>query len=46
MGATVPGRFGIDTFGIGEDSGQPVTHEYEAPFRFTGAIQQVVVEIR
>jgi arylsulfatase len=46
MEATVPARFGIDTFGIGEDSGQPVTHEYRAPFRFTGAIEKVVVEIR
>jgi hypothetical protein len=25
---------------------QPVTHEYEAPFPFTGTIGQVVVEIR
>ena len=46
LDATVPARFGIDTFGIGEDSGQPVTHEYEAPFPFTGTIGQVVVEIR
>jgi hypothetical protein len=26
--AAVGGRFGIVTFGIGEDSGQPVTHDY------------------
>jgi arylsulfatase len=25
-------RFGIDTFGIGEDTGQPVTIEYKAPW--------------
>ena len=24
--------FGIDTFGIGEDTGQPVTIEYKAPW--------------
>ncbi len=41
MKATVPGRFGIDTFGIGEDTGQPVTPEYEPPFAFTGTIDEV-----
>jgi len=46
MQSTVPARFGIDTFGIGEDSGQPVTAEYQPPFRFTGTIDKVVVEIR
>jgi hypothetical protein len=46
MDATVGGRFGIDTFGIGEDSGQPVAHKYQAPFKFTGQIEQVVVEVR
>lgn len=39
--ATVAGRFGIDTFGVGEDSGQPVTHAYEPPFRFTDTISKV-----
>ena len=29
----------------GYDSGLPVTHDYRAPFRFTGRIEQVVVEI-
>ncbi len=46
MEATVGGRFGIDTFGIGEDSGQPVTHDYTAPFKFTGEIEKVVVEVK
>jgi len=46
MAATVPGRFGIDTFGIGEDAGQPVTTDYEAPFSFTGTIEEVVIDIR
>src|SRR5262249_11790977 len=34
MDATVPGRFGIDTFGIGEDTGQPVIPSYKPPFKF------------
>jgi arylsulfatase len=46
MDATVGGRFGIDTFGIGEDSGQPVTHDYQAPFKFTGKIDKVVIEAK
>lgn len=44
--ATVGGRFGIDTFGIGEDTGQPVTFDYAPPFAFTGEIGKVVVQMR
>jgi len=44
--ATVPGRFGIDTFGVGEDTGQPVTTDYKAPFRFTGEISRVDIAIK
>jgi arylsulfatase len=43
---TVPGRFGIDSFGIGEDSGHPVTFDCRPPFAFTGAIEQVTIELR
>ena len=43
MEATVGGRFGIDTFGIGEDTGQPVTSEYKPPYPFTGEIKKVVI---
>ncbi|WP_044300883.1 arylsulfatase [Rhodopirellula sallentina] len=46
MDATVAGRFGIDTFGIGEDSGQPITNAYTAPFKFTGKIKEVTIDIR
>ncbi len=46
MEATVGGRFGIDTFGIGEDSGQPVTNAYQPPFKFTGEIEKVVVDVK
>ncbi|WP_226627700.1 sulfatase-like hydrolase/transferase [Alloyangia pacifica] len=46
MESTVAGRFGVDTFGIGEDSGQPVTTAYKAPFKFTGGIESVVVEVK
>jgi arylsulfatase A-like enzyme len=46
MEGTVGGRFGVDTFGIGEDSGQPVTFDYKPPFRFTGEIEMVSIAIR
>jgi arylsulfatase len=45
MDATVKVRFGLDTFGIGMDTGQPVTFEYEPPFAFTGKIEKVVIEM-
>lgn len=46
MAATVAGRFGIDTFGVGEDTGQPVTDAYQPPFKFNGKIEQVTFEIK
>ncbi|MNW12656.1 hypothetical protein D3C71_2104080 [compost metagenome] len=46
MDATVGGRFGIDTFGVGEDTGQPVTSAYQAPFKFNGQIERVTVDIK
>lgn len=42
---TVAGRFGIDTFGIGEDTGQPVTFDYSPPFAFTGDLKEVQIEL-
>ncbi|MBI1249529.1 sulfatase-like hydrolase/transferase [bacterium] len=46
MEATVAGRFGADTFGVSADTGQPITNAYEVPFKFTGEIDKVVVEIK
>jgi len=45
---TVPFRFSADeTFDIGEDTGTPVVDDYEAkmPFKFTGDLKQVVIEL-
>ncbi|MBP1838615.1 arylsulfatase [Formosa algae] len=44
--ATVAGRYGIDTFGIGEDSGSPVTHNYKAPFKYQGQIKEVTIDLK
>jgi arylsulfatase len=42
---TVAGRFGIDTFGVGSDTGSPVADTYKPPFRFTGRIDRVDIEL-
>lgn len=43
---TVAARFGIDTFGIGEDTGSPVTNNYKAPFKFQGKISEVNIDLK
>ena len=42
---TVAGRFGIDTFGVGSDTGSPVTDIYKPPYAFTGKINRVDIEL-
>jgi arylsulfatase len=42
---TVAGRFGIDTFGVGSDTGSPVTNTYKPPFPFTGKIERVDIDL-
>ena len=42
---TVPGRFGIDTFGLGSDTGSPVSNTYQPPFPFTGTVERVDIEL-
>jgi len=42
---TVAGRFGIDTFGVGTDTGAPVSTAYQPPFAYTGIIDRVEIEI-
>jgi hypothetical protein len=44
--ATMPYRFsGDETFDVGEDTGTPVSEDYDVPFRFTGDIEKVVVKL-
>jgi arylsulfatase A-like enzyme len=41
---TMPVRFSFDeTFDVGEDTGTPVSENYDVPFAFTGRIEKVVV---
>lgn len=43
---TVPDAFTLSGEGMacGYDVGEPVTHDYQSPFRFTGTIKRVIVE--
>jgi len=42
----VPIRFSFDeTFDIGEDTGTPVSEDYDVPFRFSGKIERVLVNL-
>jgi arylsulfatase len=46
INATIPGRFSLDeTFDVGEDTGTPVNEDYDVPFKFTGKIEKVVVNL-
>ena len=47
IGRTIPVRVSSDeTFDVGEDSGTPVNRDYDVPFRFTGELHKVVVELK
>jgi len=44
--ATMPYRFsGDETFDVGEDTGTPVSGDYDVPFRFTGQINKLVINL-
>jgi hypothetical protein len=43
---TVLNRFSLDEgFDVGEDTGTPVCERYQAPFKFTGTLKQVTIEL-
>ncbi len=43
---TVPLRFSLDEgLDVGEDTGTPVSMDYDVPFRFTGQIEKVVINL-
>ncbi len=46
IGNTMPFRFSFDeTFDVGEDTGTPVSGDYDVPFNFTGQIEKVVINL-
>ena len=43
---TIPARMTLDEgLDVGEDTGTPVNRQYDVPFRFTGRIQSVIVDL-
>ena len=43
---TIPFRVSADeTLDIGEDTGTPVSEDYHVPFKFTGTLNKVVVDL-
>ena len=42
---TVPNLFGIEGLSAGYDFGEAVSHEYRAPFTFTGELKNVTVDL-
>ena len=42
---TVPIMFGIEGLSCGNDFGEAVTEDYQTPFRFTGTIDNVTVDV-
>jgi arylsulfatase len=44
---TVPAYFSTDdTFDVGEDWGTPVAPTYQVPFKFTGTLKKVTIEVK
>jgi hypothetical protein len=47
LAKTVPIMFSTDdTFDVGEDWGTPVSHDYALPFKFTGTLKNVTIEVK
>jgi arylsulfatase len=43
----MPFRYSFDeTFDVGEDTGKPVNLSYDVPFKFTGTIEELVVDLK
>ena len=43
---TIPFRMALDeTLDIGEDTGTPVSEDYQVPFKFTGTLNRVVMRL-
>jgi arylsulfatase len=43
---TIAFRMSLDeTLDIGEDTGTPISEDYQAPFKFTGELEKVTIQL-
>jgi arylsulfatase len=46
LARTIPFRVSADeTFDVGEDTGTPVSEDYHVPFKFTGTLNKIVINL-
>ncbi len=43
---TIPGKYGFDEMDIGMDLSGPVSEEYKPPFKFSGRVEKVTIDIK
>ncbi|MEK6233482.1 MAG: arylsulfatase, partial [Planctomycetales bacterium] len=43
---TIPGKFGFDEMDVGMDLSSAVSEDYKPPYKFTGTIEKVTIEIK
>jgi hypothetical protein len=43
---TIPGKFGFDEMDVGMDLSAPVSEDYKPPFKFTGTIKKVTIDLK
>jgi arylsulfatase len=44
---TLPFRLSLDeTLDCGEDTGTPITEDYKVPFKFTGKLEKVTIDLK
>ena len=43
---TVPGRFSVESMDFGKDLQAPVSTAYKPPFKFTGTVEKVTIDIK
>jgi arylsulfatase len=47
IGRTPRGVLSLDeTFNVGMDIATPVSEDYQSPFRFTGGLEKVTIELK
>jgi hypothetical protein len=43
---TIPGKFGFDAMDVGMDLSSPVSEDYKAPFKFTGKLNKLTINLK